>query len=177
MMAQMALRDLGEKTPARPARPGAQGARRRRPGLRLRVAPLRRTAGRAASSRPRPRSSSGSSASLRPGKSPEAIARDSTAKASPGRGAALVEHHDPRPGRPRHGPLNKPLPGRAGVEPLLLCEGPAHRPARGAAEPAAALGGPPFRSCASSATSCGQAKERQAVPPASTTEPGRERPP
>ena len=55
--------------------------------------------------------------------------------------AALAGHDHPRPGRARHRhPQQRALCRPAGLEPLQLRQGPAHRPAAGPAEPARAMG-------------------------------------
>ena len=97
------------------------------------------------------------------GESPRAIARQLNAEGVPGPGrAAVAGHHDPRPGRARHRhPQQRALRRAAGLEPLQLRQGPAHRQAGGAAEPARAVGAAcRCRSCASSTTRCGRRSRR-----------------
>ena len=141
-MAQLYLSDLQGEDPARPARPGAAGQGRRRPGLRLSRRSRATTRRRGGSTRPRPRWCGGSS-----GCSPPARARARSrgrlnAEGVPGPdGRPWRDTTHPRPARARHRHAQqRALRRPAGLEPLQLRQGPAHRQAAGAAEPAGAVG-------------------------------------
>ena len=79
------------------------------------------------------------------GVSPRAIARKLNAEKRAGSGRAAVAGHDhPRPGRARHRhPEQRALQRPAGLESLLVHQGPAHRAPTGAAEPALTMGAHP----------------------------------
>ena len=76
------------------------------------------------------------------GVSPRAIAKRLNAEGSTGTGRArLARHHNPRSGRSRHWhPQQRALCRPAGVEPLLVRQGPAHGQKSRPAEPARAVG-------------------------------------
>ena len=134
----------GREDPARTARPGAQREDPGRQGIWLRRAACRPGWRRRAADQSR--RGGGGPAHLRAVRGRHRSACDREAAECRGRAGAgwpgLAGHHDSRPARPRHRPPQQRALCRApGVEPLLVCQGPAHRQAGGAAEPARAMGG------------------------------------
>ena len=97
------------------------------------------------------------------GVSPRAIARRLNDERVPGPGRPPVAgHHHPRPEGARHRhPQQRALHRPAGLEPLLVREGPAHRQAGGASQSAGALGARRrCRTCASSTMRSGTRSRR-----------------
>ena len=145
MMAQMALKDLGEKTKRGQLGRVSEGPCCRRVGLRIPSGPGQRSGGARQIEPDEAEIVRAHLPRVRGRQEPRGDREGSQPRGRPGSGRSTVVQHDHPRASPIAGPgilNNSSLSRRAGVEPVLLCQRPAHRQARRASQSARTMGGP-----------------------------------